>query len=58
MSDMKADERPHLRPVPRPDERASPKPDAETRALLADMKRRYAVQRERLDVEPDEPEAA
>jgi hypothetical protein len=51
-------ERPTLRPVPNPDERQQPQPDAETCALLDDLKRRYRVQRERLSIEPDEPEAA
>jgi hypothetical protein len=50
---------PGLRPVPNPDERSRPAPDAETQALLDDLKRRYRVQRERLTIdEPNEPKAA
>ena len=47
-----------LRPVPRTEELPRPVPDPELRAALADMQRRSRVQHERLEVDPDEPEAA
>ena len=50
--------RPRLRPVPRTDELPRPQLDGETRALMDDMRRRYRVQRERLSLGDDEPEAA
>ena len=49
---------PRLRPVPRSDERPQLIPDPELRTLLDDMQRRYRVQRERLNLGDDEPEAA
>ena len=38
--------------------RPRPEPDADLQAMLDDMRRRDRVQRTRLEVEPDEPEAA
>ena len=37
---------------------APPAPDPELKAVLDDMKRRYRVQRERLDQGPDDKDAA
>ena len=47
-----------LRLVKSPDARSAPAPDTELRAALDDMKRRYRVQRERLDRGPDDKDAA
>jgi hypothetical protein len=44
-----------LRPVPYPVELPRPVPDPELHAVLADMQRRYRVQRERLSLGDDEP---
>ena len=52
------DQRPRLRPVPRPVEPERPAPEPELRAWLDDLQRRYRVQRERLNAGDDEPEAA
>lgn len=50
---------PRLRAVPQPEaQRPRPAPDPELRATLDDMQRRYRVQRERLNLGDDEPEAA
>lgn len=49
---------PRLRAVPETAECPRPEPDPELRALLDDMQRRYRVQRERLNLGDDEPEAA
>jgi hypothetical protein len=49
---------PSLRALPQPATRPRPAPDPELRALLDDMQRRYRVQRERLNLGDDEPEAA
>jgi hypothetical protein len=49
---------PRLRVVPQPAVRPRPEPDPEMRAMLDDMQRRYRVQRERLNLGDDEPEAA
>lgn len=53
-----AEPRPRLRMVECTDERPQAKPDPELRAVLDDMQRRYRVQRERLNLGDDEPEAA
>ena len=53
-----AEPQPRLRPVPRSDERLRPEADSELRATLADMQRRYRVQRERLNLEDDDQTAA
>ena len=50
--------RPELRLVKTPDERPRPEPDSELRAILDDMNRRYRVQRERIEHEPDGKDAA
>ncbi len=41
--------RPELRLVPSPDETGKPEPDPGLKEVLDDMRRRYRVQRERLD---------
>ena len=47
-----------LRSVPRVEERPRPKVDADLRDMLDGLQRRARVQRERLNLGDDEPEAA
>ena len=47
-----------LRLVPSPDERSRPEPDSELKEVLDDMRRRYRVQRERIEQGPDGEDAA
>jgi hypothetical protein len=49
---------PKLRLVKNPGERPRPELDSEVRAILNDMNRRYRVQRERAEREPDGKDAA
>jgi hypothetical protein len=55
---LSTEPQPRLRAVPQPAARPRPEPDPELRAMLDDMQRRYRVQRERLNLGDDEPEAA
>ena len=50
--------KPMLRLVPSPEERPCPEPDPELKEVLDDMRRRYRVQRERIEQEPDGKDAA
>ncbi len=50
--------KPELRLVPSPEERPAPEPDPELKEVLDDMRRRYRVQRERIEREPDDKDAA
>jgi hypothetical protein len=50
--------KPTLRLVPSPDERKPPAPDPELKEVLDDMRRRYRVQRERIEQGPDGKDAA
>jgi hypothetical protein len=51
--------KPALRLVPSPDdERKPPTPDPELKGVLDDMRRRYRVQRERIERGPDDKDAA
>ena len=49
---------PRLRLIPSPEKRPRPEPDPEQKEMLDDMKRRYRVQRERIDIEDDGKDAA
>jgi hypothetical protein len=51
-------QRPELRLVENPDERPRPELDPDLKATLDDMNRRYRVQRERIEREPDGKDAA
>ena len=53
-----AEPRAPLRLVPAEPARPRPEPDPELKAVLDDMRRRYSVQRARLDDGGEEPEAA
>lgn len=48
----------NLRLVPFPKERSAPEPDPELKEVLDDMRRRYRVQQERIEREPDNRDAA
>jgi hypothetical protein len=50
--------KPKLRLVPSPGERPRPEPDPELKEVLDRMRRRYRVQRERIEREPDGKDAA
>lgn len=50
--------KPKLRLVPSPVERPRPEPALELKEVLDDMRRRYRVQRERIELEPDGKDAA
>jgi hypothetical protein len=51
--------KPKLRLVPSPGEERKPQdPDPELKEVLDDMRRRYRVQRERLEQGPDDRDAA
>jgi hypothetical protein len=50
--------KPQLRLVPSPEERQRPEPDPELKEVLDDMRRRYRVQRGRLNAGGDKPEVA
>lgn len=50
--------KPELRLVPSPEERPATEPDPELKEVLDDMRRRYRVQRERIEREPDGKDAA
>jgi hypothetical protein len=51
--------KPKLRLVPCPDEeRKPPEPDPELKEVLDDMRRRYRVQRERIERDPEGEDAA
>lgn len=49
---------PSLRLIPSPDECPRPESDPDLKAMLDDMGRRYWVQRERIECEPDGKDAA
>jgi hypothetical protein len=50
--------KPGLRLIKPVDERPRPEPDPELKELLNDMNRRYRVQRERIERDPDGKDAA
>jgi hypothetical protein len=50
--------KPKLRLVPFPEEQKRPEPDPELKEVLDDMRRRYRVQRERIERGPDDKDAA
>ena len=50
--------KPKLRLLPSPVERPRPEPDPELKEVFDDMCRRYRVQRERVEREPDGKDAA
>lgn len=50
--------KPGLRLVKSPDERPTFEPDPDLKAMLDDMKRRYRVQRERAERDPEGDDAA
>ena len=50
--------KPKLRLVPSPEERPRPEPDPELKEVLDRMRRRYRVQRERIERGPDGKDAA
>jgi hypothetical protein len=49
---------PKLRLVQNPGERRLPTPDPELKEIIDDMRRRYRIQRERIEREPDGKDAA
>jgi hypothetical protein len=50
--------KPKLRLVPSPEERPAPAPDPELKEVLDDMRRRYRVQRERIERGPEGKDTA
>lgn len=50
--------KPELRLVPSPEERPRPEPDSELKEILDDIRRRYRMQRERIELGPDGKDAA